>query len=423
MVILEHTRKDFPILSRTFNGRVLAYLDNAATTQKPIQVIEAVRNFYAYSNSNVHRGAYGLAEEATELYESSREHIARFIGADPNEVVFVRGATEAINLVAYALGSKKLRRGHKVLVTEMEHHSNLVPWQLLGSKGIKLDFLRIHDRGELSLDEFQNKLDDSVKLVAVTQTSNVLGTINPVKEMVELAHDNGSLVLVDGAQSVPHMETNVERLDADFLAFSGHKMLGPMGIGCLYAKSVHLREMDPFQGGGEMINTVSLHHSTWADPPAKFEAGTPNVEGAVGLAAAVGYLENLGMENVRLHEEKLVDYTLKRMREIDAEVYGLTEPKKRGGVVSFNIKGVHPHDLATILDEKAIAVRAGHHCAQPIMRWLSVPATARASFYIYNTLEEVDRLIAGLEDVKNVFHKVEVKQNKRNLPRKHSLPL
>jgi cysteine desulfurase/selenocysteine lyase len=423
MAALEETRKDFPILSRTFNGRVLAYLDNAATTQKPIQVIEAVRNFYAHSNSNVHRGVYGLAEEATELYEGARETVAHFIGAEPNGVVFVRGATEAINLVAYAFGFKKLRRGHKILTTEMEHHSNLVPWQMLESKGIKLEFLRIRGSGELSLDEFQEKLDDSVKLVAVTQTSNVLGTINPVKEMAELAHDNGSLILVDGAQSVPHMAINAEKLDVDFLAFSGHKMLGPMGIGCLYAKPERLQEMDPFQGGGEMINTVSLRHSTWADPPAKFEAGTPNAEGAVGLAAAVEYLERLGMENVRSHEEKLVDYALKRMQEIGVEAYGPSDTKKRGGVVSFNVGGVHAHDVATILDSKAIAVRAGHHCAQPIMRWLSVPATARASFYVYNTLEEVDRLIAGLEDVKSVFGRMEVKKNKRNLSRKHSLPL
>jgi cysteine desulfurase/selenocysteine lyase len=400
----QRVRDDFPILSRTMNGKRLVYLDNAATTQKPRSVIQALVDYYSNYNANVHRGAYQLAEESTELFERAREKVSRFIGCDPEEVVFVRGATEAINLVAYSYGFRKLRRGDKVLTTIMEHHSNLVPWQFLRAKGVGLDFVGLTEEGELDMEELKAKIDRRVKLVAVTQMSNVLGTVNHVREIADVAHDAGSPILVDGAQSVPHMPVDVVQSGADFLAFSGHKMLGPMGIGVLFAKHELLEAMDPFHGGGDMIKTVELKHSTWNDVPAKFEAGTPDVAGAHALGVAIDYLGSLEMGEVRRHEVSLTRYALERLADTElVEVYGPRDAEKRGGVLSFNIEHVHPHDVATILDSQGVAVRAGHHCAQPLMNWLGVPATARASFYVYNTKEDVDALISAIEKVKEVF--------------------
>lgn len=397
-------KDDFPILSRTVNGRRLVYLDNAATTQKPRSVIQALVDYYSNYNANVHRGAYQLAEESTELFEGAREKISRFIGCAPEEIVFVRGATEAINLVAYSYGFKKLRRGDKVLTTIMEHHSNLVPWQFLRAKGVELDFVGLTKDGELDIEELKSKMEKRVKLVAVTQVSNVLGTVNPVREIAQIAHDAGSRILIDGAQSVPHMPVDVTQSDADFFAFSGHKMLGPMGIGVLYAKRDLLEVMDPFHGGGDMIKTVELRRSTWNDVPAKFEAGTPDVAGAHALGVATDYLRSLGMEEVRRHEVSLTRFALKRLADTEAvTVYGPADPEKRGGVVSFNIERVHPHDVATILDSQGVAIRAGHHCAQPLMNWLGVSATARASFYVYNMEEDIDALVSAVDRVKEVF--------------------
>lgn len=392
------------MLSRKYNGRTIAYLDNAATTQKPVQVIEGVSRFYSCSNSNVHRGAYQLAAESTELYEDARLKMAEFIGGKPEGVVFVRGATEAINLVAYSM-MKMLKPGDKVVTTLMEHHSNIVPWQFLQRFGVKLEYVGLTENGELSMDDLDSKLDQNVKLVTVTQVSNVLGTVNPVKEIAEKVHANGSLVLVDGAQSAPHMKVNVSEIDADFFALSGHKMLGPMGIGCLYGKPELLERMEPFHGGGDMIKEVGLYESSWNEAPYKFEAGTPNVAGAVGLSEAIKYLNRIGMDVVQHHEHSLSEYALKRLEEEEIKIHGPKQPHKRSGVISFEIEGAHPHDIATILDERAIAVRAGHHCAQPLMDWLGVSATTRASFYLYNTFDEVDRLMEGLVEVKKLFRK------------------
>ncbi|MEM3670710.1 MAG: cysteine desulfurase [Thermoprotei archaeon] len=400
----EYVRPDFPVLDRTFGGQKLAYLDNAATTQKPRQVIEALVDFYSKSNANVHRGAYQLAGEATELYEGAREKVAGFIGGKPEGLVFVRGATEAINLVAYSLG-KVLRPGDKVLTTMMEHHSNIVPWQFLEKYGVKLEYVNLTENGELSIEDFESKLDERVKLFTFTHVSNVLGTVNAASYLTDKAHKNGSLVLLDCAQSVPHMPVSASEIGADFYAFSGHKMLGPMGIGCLYAKPDLLEHLDPFHGGGDMIKQVHLHESSWNDVPHKFEAGTPNVADAVGLGAAVDYLTRLGMSRVEDHERKLTEYVLKRLGDEKIKYYGPSDHSKRGGLVSFNIEGAHPHDVATLLDERAIAVRAGHHCAQPLMEWLGVDSTTRASFYIYNTMEEIDRLMDALIGVRRLFSK------------------
>ena len=400
----ERLREDFPILRRTFHGKRFVYLDNAATTQKPSCVIDRLSEFYRLYNSNVHRGAYTLAEEATDLYEKSRANISAFIGGKPEELVFVRGATEAINMVAYSYALAKLEKGDTILSTEMEHHSNIVPWQLLQPHGLRLDFVKLSGKGELSLEDFKEKITRRTKLVTFTHASNVLGTINPASEFAKIAHDNGSKVLVDGAQSVPHMPVDVRELGADFYAFSGHKMLGPMGIGGLYAKSDLLEEMAPFQGGGEMIKEVGLDASTWAEPPQKFEAGTPNVAGSVGLSEAVDYLRRLDMSRVREHEKRLSAYALQELESQEGvRVFGPGDPERRGGVISFEVKGVHPHDLATILDREGVAIRSGHHCAQPVADWLGVSATARASFYIYNDHTDIDSLISALGMVRKIF--------------------
>ncbi|MCA1833724.1 MAG: aminotransferase class V-fold PLP-dependent enzyme [Actinomycetota bacterium] len=399
-------RKDFPILERTApGGNQLVWLDNASTTQKPRAVIDSLVQYYEQHNSNVHRGVYFLAEEATELYEGARTRIAQFIGADPTGLVFTKSTTEAINLVAYAWGLYTLQEGDEILVTEMEHHSDLIPWQLIAKKtGATLVKLPVTDDGFLAMDQLPSLLTDKTKLVCVTQMSNVLGTINPIREIADAAHAVGALVLVDGAQGVPHLVTNVAEMDADFLALSGHKMLGPTGSGGLWARPELLDAMEPFHGGGEMIREVWFDRATYNVVPYKFEAGTPNIGPSIALGAAADYLTNLGMENVRTHEIEIARYAIAEMQKIEGlTIHGPTDAEYRGGVVSFWVDEVHPHDLATILDTEGIAIRAGHHCAQPLMRRLGVPATARASFYVYNTTEEVDALVKAIDIAKQRF--------------------
>jgi cysteine desulfurase/selenocysteine lyase len=398
-------REDFPILERRVGDKPLVYLDSAATSQKPHQVIDAEREYYERHNANAHRGLYQLAEESTELYEGARAKIAAFLGApEPATIVFNRGTTESINLVAHGWGRRFLREGDRILLTEMEHHSDLVPWQLCArDTGAELDFIPLTDDGLLDLSELGSLLTGRTKLVCVTGMSNALGTINPVRQLADAAHAAGALVLVDGAQFVPHAVVNVQDLDVDFLAFSGHKMLGPTASGGLYAKREHLEAMDPMFGGGEMIREVYRDHSTWNEVPFKFEAGTMNIAQEVALGAAVDYLQALGMDNVRAHEEEITAYALDKLLEAGATVYGPKDPSARGGAISFWYRDVHPHDLATILNEDGIAIRAGHHCAQLVMRRFGVPATARASFYVYTTNDEVDALVEALAKAQDVF--------------------
>jgi cysteine desulfurase/selenocysteine lyase len=398
-------RADFPILQRRVGDKPLVYLDSAATSQKPRQVIDAEREYYEQHNANAHRGLYQLAEESTELYEGARAKLAAFLGApDPATIVFNRGTTESINLVAHGWGRKFLRAGDRVLLSEMEHHSDLVPWQLCArDTGIELDFIPLTDDGLLDLSDLGSLLTERTRLLCVTGMSNALGTINPIGELAEAAHAVGALILVDGAQLVPHAGVNVQDLDVDFLAFSGHKMLGPTASGGLYAKREHLEAMDPMFGGGEMIREVYKDRSTWNDVPFKFEAGTMNIAQEIGLGAAVDYLRGLGMGSVRAHEEEITAYALDRLLEAGATVFGPKDPSVRGGAISFWYRDVHPHDLATILNEEGIAIRAGHHCAQLVMRRYQVPATARASFYVYNTNDEVDALVAALARAQDVF--------------------
>lgn len=403
---IETIRKDFPILSRQINGKPLIYLDNAATSQKPKQVIKAVSEYYRHHNANVHRGIHTLAEEATNLYEEARKKVARFINArSEREVVFVRNATEAINLVAYAWGKRNLKRGDEILTTVMEHHSNLVPWQIVARETRStLKFLDIDEDGFLKLNDLAKLLTPKTKLVAVTWVSNVLGTINPVREITKAAHANGALVLVDGAQRAPHMPIDVQKEGFDFLAFTGHKMLAPMGIGVLWGREELLEKMSPFLFGGDMIREVSLKKTTFNTPPWKFEAGTPNVGGAVGLGAAVDYLLGIGMEKIRVHEGTLTQYALLKLRKIKRlKIFGPEKVEDRGGVVAFTVEGIHPHDLATALDQDGIAIRSGHHCAMPLHQRLGLTATARASFYLYNTKKEIDFLVEGIERAKKLF--------------------
>ena len=402
---IEKVRADFPILKRKVHGKRLVYLDNAATTQKPQAVIDALVDYYSRYNSNVHRSVHTLGEEATAAYEASREKAARFVGSPAKELVFVRGTTEATNLVRFAWGEKNVKKGDLLVTTLMEHHSNIVPWQLLAkSKGATLKFVGLQPDGTLDMGSFEELLSESPKLVAVTHCSNVLGTINDVGAICAKARSAGATTVVDGAQSVPHMPVDVGAVGADFYAFSGHKMLGPTGIGVLIAKKKTLEDMEPFHGGGEMIREVFLDHSTWNDVPYKFEAGTVNIADTIGLGAAVDYLAAIGMDKVREHEVLLLDYALQALSEVKGfHVYGPADPRKRGGVVSFNLADVHPHDLATILDEEGIAIRSGHHCAQPLMRWLDVAATSRASFHVYNSYDDVDALKAGLERARGIF--------------------
>ena len=402
---VEDVRKDFPILERTINGKPLIYLDSAATSQKPRQVIDRVVDFYERHNANIHRSVHTLGEEATEAYEGARAKLARFIGApDSDSVVFNRGTTESLNLVAFGWGRKFLREGDEVLLTELEHHSNIVPWQLTANAtGAVLRYIPITDDGRLDMAAFESLLTDRTRVVALSGMSNVLGTMPPVRRIADAAHAVGAVVVVDGAQLVPHSPVDVAQLDCDFLTISGHKMLGPTASGGLYARRELLERMDPFLGGGEMILEVYPDHSTFKQPPWKFEAGTMNIAEEIGLAAAIEYLEGLGMEAVRRHEKEMTAYALARLSEIGATVFGPTDVELRGGAVSFWFRDIHPHDLAQILDQEGVCIRAGHHCAQPLMRVLGVPATARASFYIYNTLGEVDALVSALGRAEAIF--------------------
>jgi cysteine desulfurase / selenocysteine lyase len=402
---VDKVRADFPILSRKVHGKRLVYLDSAATSQKPKAVIDALVDYYSRYNSNVHRSVHTLGEEATEAYEGARGKVARFVGSRADEVVFTRGTTESINLVRFSWGEKFVKKGDLLVSTIMEHHSNIVPWQLLAAKqGARLKYVGLNPDGTLKMDDFEALMAESPRLVAFTHTSNVLGTINDVALLSKLAHAAGAVTVVDGAQSVPHMPVDVPGIGCDFYAFSGHKMLGPTGVGALCARKGLLDEMDPFHGGGEMIREVFPDHSTWNDVPYKFEAGTVNIADAIGLGAAVDYLAALGMLRVREHDAAISGYTMDALDSIDGvEFYGPKEPQRRGGVVSFNVRGVHPHDLATILDEEGIAVRSGHHCAQLLMRALDVPATSRASFNVYNSYDDVDALKAGIVKAKGVL--------------------
>lgn len=401
-----HLAEDFPILRREMNGRRLVYVDSAATTQKPVQVLEAMDGFYRRCNANVHRGAYALAEEATDLYEGARARVAAFLNAgSPREVVFTRGTTSAINAVAYGWGLHRLRPGDRVLLTTMEHHSNVVPWQLVSRHtGAELVYLPMDAGYRVDLDALSGLLDERVKVVGITGMSNVLGTIPPVASVAAAARDVGAITVIDAAQMAPHMPIDVQALGADFLAFSAHKMLGPTGIGALWGRLDRLESMEPAEGGGEMIQDVDFHRSTWAEVPQKFEAGTPPIAEAVGFGAAVDYLSALGMDAVREHEARLTAYALERLGAVPGlRVYGPTDPAERGGVISFTLADIHPHDLATILDQQGVAIRAGHHCARPLHRLLDVPATARASLYVYNTREDVDALIEGLGEARRLF--------------------
>jgi cysteine desulfurase/selenocysteine lyase len=400
-------RKDFPILDRKVRGRPLVYLDNAATTQKPRQVIDALVHYYEHYNANIHRGLHTLAEEATAAYEDARVKAGRFVNAahPEQEIIFTRNTTESINLVANAWGRKNLGPGDEIVFSAMEHHSNLVPWQLIAlGTGAKLRFIEIDDTGHLVWDDVLAKVGGRTRIVALTQMSNVLGTINPIKEIAEVAHRAGAIVLVDGAQSVPHMPVDVQALGCDFLAFSSHKMLGPTGVGVLHGKRDVLEAMDPFLGGGEMIKRVTYESSTYADLPHKFEAGTPNIADVIAFGAAIDYLEDLGMDAVREHEIALTQYAIDRLRETEGvTVFGPPDATEKGGAVAFNYRDLHPHDLSQVLDQHGIAIRAGHHCAQPLMRRLDTVATARASFYIYNTEAEVDALIDGILASDRIF--------------------
>jgi cysteine desulfurase/selenocysteine lyase len=397
-------RGDFPILNEVVHDKPLVYLDNAATTQKPIQVIDAIREYYLHDNANVHRAIHTLGERATEAFENARVKIANFISApSEKQIIFTRGTSEAINLVASAWGRKFITNGDEIVLSEMEHHSNLIPWQLLANEvGASLRFIPFKEDGTIDFPVYETLLNKNTKLIAITHMSNVFGTINPVIRIIQMAHDRGIPVLFDAAQSVPHLPINVQHLNCDFLAFSGHKMLGPTGIGILYAKSQILENMNPYQGGGEMINSVWLEEATWNEIPHKFEAGTPNIAGAIGMARAVDYLENIGMVNLTLYEQELTTYALERMQKIpEMKIYGAAP--ERGGVISFNLGDIHPHDLSHFLDQQGIAVRAGHHCAQPVMRKLNIAATTRVSFYFYNTKDEIDYLIDQLIKAQEFF--------------------
>lgn len=396
-------KQDFPILTQTVNNHPLVYLDSAATAQKPQMVIDAIETYYKYDNANVHRGVHTLGQRATDAYEGARETVKQFINAPHSkEIIFTRGTTQAINIVARSYSEKFIQPGDEIVLTPMEHHSNLIPWQQVAKRtGALLKFIPLEKDGTLSETAVKQTITDKTKLVAITHVSNVLGTINPIKEITTYAHEMGAVVLVDGAQAVPHMKVDVQALDCDFYAFSGHKMCGPTGIGVLYGKKQWLNQMDPVEYGGEMIDFVELTDATWKELPWKFEGGTPIIAGAVGLQAAIKYLENIGLDKITAHEKMLTDYAMEQLKQLDGvDIYGPTE---RCGLITFNLKDVHPHDTATVLDSYGVAVRAGHHCCQPLMKWLNVTATARASFYLYNTIEDVDRFIDGLKQAKEFF--------------------
>lgn len=403
---IKDVREQFPILHQQVNGHDLVYLDSAATSQKPRVVIDAMNEYYRSYNSNVHRGVHTLGTRATDAYEGAREKVRAFIRASSvQEIIFTRGTTTALNTVAISYARANLKEGDEIVITHMEHHANIIPWQQAAkATGATLKYIPLQEDGTLSLEDVKQTISHQTKIVAVTHVSNVLGTINPIKEIAKIAHDHGAIIVVDGAQSTPHMQIDVQDLDCDFFAFSGHKMCGPTGIGVLYGKKDLLNNMEPAEFGGEMIDFVDLYDSTWKELPWKFEAGTPIIAGAVGLGKAIDFLNDIGMEEVSRYEHQLATYALERFKELDgATVYG---PQHRAGLVTFNLDDVHPHDASTVLDTEGVAIRAGHHCAQPLMKWLGVSATARASFYLYNTEEEIDKLIAALRKTKEYFTNV-----------------
>jgi len=397
-------RRDFPLLSVTQNGRPLVYLDNAATSQKPQVVIDALQAYYAAQNANIHRGVYRLSEQATDLFDSARKRVQRFLGAELScEIIFTRGATEAINLVAQTYGRKNVKRGDEILISTMEHHSNIVPWQMLcEEKGATLRVIPITDDGELVLEEVERLLNEKTRIVAVTQVSNVLGTINPVKHVIDAAHAVGARVLIDGAQSAPHMRVNVKEMGCDFFVCSGHKIYGPTGIGILYGRAEVLETMPPWQGGGDMILSVTFEKTLYNDLPMKFEAGTPHISGAIGLGAAIDYVEKVGIDRMAMYEHELMRYGAERLRAIEG-VRLVGTARKKTGILSFVMGCAHPHDIGQILDDEGVAIRAGHHCAQPLMERLGISATARASLAFYNTREEIDALCSAVEKVREVF--------------------
>lgn len=396
----------FPILDQEVNGHKLVYLDSAATSQKPVQVIEAMKHYYEFDNSNVHRGVHTLGNRATDRYEGAREKVRKFINAQSTqEIIFMRGTTTALNTVASSYGRANVVEGDEIVITHMEHHSNIIPWQQLAKeKKATLKYIELEADGTLSLDKVRATITPKTKIVSVSMASNVLGTINPIKEIAQIAHANGAVMVADCAQAAPHMKLDVQNLDVDFLGFSGHKMCGPTGIGVLYGKKEHLEKMEPIEFGGEMIDFVGLYESTWKELPWKFEGGTPIIAGAIGLGAAIDFLTEIGLDTIAEHEHKLVGYAMDQLETIDGlKIFGPRDPMKRCGLVTFNLDDVHPHDVATVLDMNGIAVRAGHHCAQPLMKCLQQVATARASFYLYNTEEDIDRLVAGLRSAKEYF--------------------
>lgn len=402
---IEAIRKDFPILSEIVNDRKLIYLDSSATSQKPQSVIDKTVEYYTHMNANVHRGVHTLGTRATDGYEGARETVRNFINAQYfEEIIFTRGTTTALNLVAHSFGDRVVEAGDEILITEMEHHANLVPWQQLAKrKDAVLKYIPLNEDGTISIDAVKNALTDKTKIVSMAHVSNVLGTINDIQTITQLVHEHGAYMVVDGAQSVPHMKVDVQALGCDFFAFSGHKMCGPTGIGVLFGKKALLDKMEPIEFGGDMIDFVGLQDSTWTELPTKFEAGTPLIAEAVGLAEAIKYLESIGLDNILEYEHELTAYAYEQMSAIEGlEIYGPTADK-RAGLITFNLEGVHPHDLATALDSHGIAIRAGHHCAQPLMKWLGQSSTARASFYIYNTKEEIDQLVTSLKETKEFF--------------------
>ena len=402
---VEKIRKDFPILRQMINGKPLIYLDNAATSQKPESVLDAIETYYREYNSNIHRGVHTLSENATETYESSRLKIKNFINANSTkEIVFVRGATEAINLVAQSLGRDSLNENDEIIITELEHHSNIVPWQLLSQQtGAKLKFIPINNKGELIEEEYKKLLNKKTRIVAVGHISNALGTINPIETIITMAHEYDAKVLIDGAQAAPHTLIDVKKLDCDFYVFSGHKLFGPTGVGVLYGKEALLEEMPPYQGGGDMIKTVTMMETQYNDLPYKFEAGTPNIAGVIGLGAAIDYVNEIGLENISTYENELLNYANQQASEITGLKF-IGTARQKASILSFTLDGIHPHDVGTILNSEGIAIRTGHHCAMPVMEYFKIPATSRASFTFYNTHEEIDALIKAIEKCKKVFN-------------------
>ncbi len=402
--LIDKVRNDFPTLSTTVNGKPLIYFDNGATSQKPSVVIDAVSNYYRFSNSNVHRGVHYLSQQATQQYEQSRDIIQEFIGAENREeIVFTKGTTDAINIVAFSWANKYIQKGDEILITTMEHHSNIVPWQMVcEKKQANLVVADVNSVGEIQMDDLKRKIGNKTKLISITHVSNTLGTINPVKEIIELARVNNIPVLLDAAQSVPHMSLDVKELDCDFFAFSGHKLFGPTGIGVLYAKRKWLEEMDPYQGGGDMIKEVTFKKTTYNSPPQKFEAGTPNIAGVIGLATAIKYVQNIGFSFIEKQEKQLLEYATNEMLKVDGlKIIGCSANK--AGVISFLIKDIHPFDLGTLLDQQGIAIRTGHHCTQPLMDYYKIPGTARASFSFYNTIKEIDEFVLALQKAKQML--------------------